>query len=135
KRATPRGSGAPSPAPAGGPSATGTALEAPPVEPARLLAAAMAHDARNPLNAMMLQLELLRAQVRSAAPPGSEAFLGGLARLEREVERTSTVLQAYLDLLGEPAEPSPLELHALLAPLLEQAAARARARDVALRLV
>jgi signal transduction histidine kinase len=73
----------------------------------RLLAAALVHDARNPLNAVVLQVELLSMMV--AAGKATPAQLTrGLETIGREVHRSNELFGRYLDAVqadwGPPAE-------------------------------
>lgn len=61
------------------------------------MAAQMAHEIRNPLNALSLHAELLEDQVREN--PGA---MESLAPLRKEVNRLITVTESYLDLARAP---------------------------------
>src|SRR4030095_10871876 len=73
------------------------------------LTAGIAHEVKNPLNAMMIHLELLRTKIRKSAlvPVGSGTGIAGAARpddpllqhvevIETEVRRLDEVVQGFL---------------------------------------
>jgi signal transduction histidine kinase len=62
------------------------------------LAAAMAHEVRNPLNSMAIHVELLDGRLRrEKAPPEA---LKSLAVLAAEIERVDKILEQYLSFAG-----------------------------------
>ncbi len=92
------------------------------------LAAALAHEVRNPLNAMAIHLELLETRARKLAPSEGEAITRSLGVLAHEVERIDGILVQYLAAVG-PREAERKQEPA--ARLLEEAAARAKAQAAA----
>ena len=65
------------------------------------LTAGIAHEVKNPLNAMMIHLELLRTKIRkgtlAAAPtPAVEAALEHVGIIETEIRRLDEVVQGFL---------------------------------------
>jgi signal transduction histidine kinase len=69
------------------------------------LAAAMAHEVRNPLNSMAIHIELLEGKLRrdSLSPADKESAHRSLAVLQQEIERVDKILEEYLEHAG-PAE-------------------------------
>lgn len=59
------------------------------------LTAGIAHEVKNPLNAMSIHLELLRTKIR-AADPGQTAALEHVNIIESEVRRLDEVVQGFL---------------------------------------
>lgn len=70
------------------------------------LAAAMAHEVRNPLNSMAIHVELLEGRLKrepaSASPPTPERaqILKSVATLQGEIERIDHILDEYLSFAG-----------------------------------
>lgn len=62
------------------------------------LTAGIAHEVKNPLNAMMIHLELLRTKIRAADPAsaGAGGALDHVAVIEAEVRRLDEVVQGFL---------------------------------------
>ena len=62
------------------------------------LTAGIAHEVKNPLNAMMIHLELLRTKIRAADPAlsGVGGALDHVAVIEGEVRRLDEVVQGFL---------------------------------------
>ncbi len=74
------------------------------------LASGLVHEIRNPLNAMRMQLALVRRKLGSSADSGAEAARDQLGRLENEVlrlQKLATDLLAY----GRPAPENPEEIN------------------------
>ena len=63
-----------------------------------------AHEVKNPLNAMVLQLEILKAKL-AMAPPTASAVKSELEILSEEIRRLDRVVKTFLDFTR------PLELH------------------------
>jgi signal transduction histidine kinase len=94
------------------------------------LTAGIAHEVKNPLNAMMIHLELLRTKIRKAAlvPVGSGIGIAEAARpddpllqhvevIEREIRRLDEVVQGFLKF----TRPEDLRLQAVrISALLEE---------------
>lgn len=70
------------------------------------LAAAMAHEVRNPLNSMAIHLELLEGRLKRTAQGGElpladrEALLRSAKVLQSEIERVDKILESYLQFAG-----------------------------------
>jgi signal transduction histidine kinase len=82
---------------------------------ARVLAG-VAHDIKNPLNAMSLQLALLGDKLEGAAD-ASRAAGGHLASLRDQIARVNEVLRRLVDVVDPPAPLGYTDLVALLADL------------------
>jgi signal transduction histidine kinase len=97
------------------------------------LAAAMAHEVRNPLNSMAIHVELLEGRLRREG--GSEAALKSTAVLAQEIERVDRILEEYLQYAG-PSETQrqTIEARVLLAGVVERGRAAGAARRVQLEL-
>jgi signal transduction histidine kinase len=87
------------------------------------MAAQMAHEIRNPLNALSLHTEILEGQLR-----GDAAALEDLRPLRTEINKLIAVTESYLDLARGPRlQKAPVEinqmveeLHGLYQPLLKE---------------
>ena len=94
------------------------------------LAAAMVHDARNPLNTVIMTTGVIEARLRRGDLAGVQ---DSLERITRAVESINKILSTYLDVVG-PAEgervASPVE--ELVAGAVERALPAAAARGVEL---
>ena len=78
------------------------------------LAAAMAHEVRNPLNSMAIHVELLEGRMRKEGA-GAEV-LKSLTVLASEIDRVDKILEQYLGYAGPTeAARSPVAAKALLA--------------------
>jgi len=97
------------------------------------LAAAMAHEVRNPLNSMAIHVELLDGRMRKDG--ASPEILKSLVVLAAEIERIDRILEQYLGYAG-PSESSraPVAARTLLGAVLERVRADAAARGVAIEL-
>jgi signal transduction histidine kinase len=95
------------------------------------LAAAMAHEVRNPLNSMAIHVELLAGRLRKEGAGGE--ILKSLGVLSDEIERIDQILEQYLTYAG-PTEGSrsPVEARALLDGVVARLAPLARERGVTL---
>jgi signal transduction histidine kinase len=91
------------------------------------LTAGIAHEVKNPLNAMMIHLELLRTKIRKSAlvPAGAGGLLGDTAKadenllqhvgvIETEIRRLDEVVQGFLKF----TRPEDLRLQAVRASVL-----------------
>jgi signal transduction histidine kinase len=67
------------------------------------LAGTVAHEVKNPLNAMALQLALLGDKIGTASEALSAACAGNLTSLKNQIGRVNEVVRRYLDV----ADPSP----------------------------
>lgn len=100
------------------------------------LTAGLAHEIRNPLNAALLQLELLtRISSRLRGEP-ERARIGECAQLvQSEIRRLSRLLEEFLDLARpRPPERRPIDLHGLCEYVCRAQLPVAEAAGVALRL-
>ena len=93
------------------------------------LTAGIAHEVKNPLNAMMIHLELLRTKLRSGTEAGAAA--GAIAHvevIESEVRRLDEVVQGFLKFARpEDLQLQPVQVSAILdeiLPLVEPEAAK-----------
>jgi signal transduction histidine kinase len=89
------------------------------------LAAAMAHEVRNPLNSMAIHVELLEGRLRRETAEGKdrEKSLKSVTTLAGEIERVDRILEEYLQFAGpEDAARRPVDA----AELIGEAIARAR---------
>jgi signal transduction histidine kinase len=85
----------------------------------------IAHEVKNPLNAMVIHLELLRAKLERLAPLAEEAR-PQLDILTSEIQRLDRVVQTFLNFTRPPnVQFRPLDLHRLLEETLELAAPEA----------
>ena len=98
------------------------------------LAAAMAHEVRNPLNSMAIHVELLEGRMRKEGA-GAE-ILKSLTVLAAEIDRVDKILEQYLGYAG-PTEASrqPVPARALLASVVERVRGEAERRGVTVQLV
>jgi signal transduction histidine kinase len=97
------------------------------------LAAAVAHEVRNPLNSMAIHVELLETRLRREG--GSEAALKSTGVLAQEIERVDHILEEYLQFAGPPeTQRQPVDPRALLAAARDRAAALASERGARIEL-
>lgn len=92
------------------------------------MAGDLAHEVRNPLHAMAINLELIR---RRAVAAGDEAVLGRVAAIETDVARLNGIVTGLLRLLRSHGEPGPARVSRTLEslrPLVEAIARPARVR-------
>ena len=91
------------------------------------LTAGIAHEVKNPLNAMMIHLELLRMKIRKSAlvpagagpepvdvAPPDEGLLQHVGVIEREIRRLDEVVQGFLKF----TRPEDLRLQPVSVPML-----------------
>jgi two-component system, sporulation sensor kinase E len=67
------------------------------------LAAAMAHEVRNPLNSMAIHVELMEGRLRKLSSdlgPDSDAALRSVGVLQNEISRIDKILEEYLEHAG-----------------------------------
>jgi signal transduction histidine kinase len=95
------------------------------------LAAALAHDVRNPLNSIAIHADLMESRAKRSGGPDADAILRSVAVIVREVDRIDGLLSCYLEHVG------PADLVRRLVPVdelvgaaLDRAGARAAARKV-----
>src|SRR5439155_15851074 len=95
------------------------------------LAAAMAHEVRNPLNSMAIHVELLEGRLRKEGA-GAE-LLKSLTVMTQEIERVDKILEQYLTYAGpSEAARAPVQAKALLGAVLERVSPAAKKRGVAI---
>ncbi|MDB4971331.1 MAG: His Kinase (phospho-acceptor) protein [Myxococcales bacterium] len=93
------------------------------------LAAAMAHEVRNPLNSMAIHVELLEGRLRKEGA-GPE-LLKSLTVMAQEIDRVDKILEQYLVYAGpSEAARTPVLAKALLAAVMERVEAAAKERGV-----
>jgi signal transduction histidine kinase len=95
------------------------------------LAAGLAHDIKNPLNAMALQLALL-ADKLSASPEASAASAGHLGALREQIGRVNEVVRRFLDVTDPSAPLGYTDLGILVGDLASLFGHDARRRRIAL---
>jgi signal transduction histidine kinase len=99
----------------------------------RHLAAAMAHEVRNPLNSMAIHIELMESRLRREGKLEREPAQRAATVLAGEIERIDRVLEEYLQFAGpEEAARHAVDPHALIAEAVARARPLAQARDVGL---
>ncbi len=97
------------------------------------LAAAMAHEVRNPLNSMAIHVELLEGRLRKEGA-GPEV-MKSLTVLAQEIERVDHILEQYLTYAGPTeATRAPVDAKALLASVVERVRGEAERRGVTVEL-
>jgi signal transduction histidine kinase len=72
------------------------------------LAAAMAHEVRNPLNSMAIHIELLEGRLKKeagASSPERQQILKSVATLQGEIDRIDKILEEYLTFAGPEETP------------------------------
>jgi signal transduction histidine kinase len=93
------------------------------------LAAAMAHEVRNPLNSMAIHVELLEGRLRKEGV-GPE-LLKSLTVMSQEIDRVDKILEQYLSYAGpSEAARAPVQAKSLLSVVLERVAPAAEQRTV-----
>ena len=97
------------------------------------LAAAMAHEVRNPLNSMAIHVELLEGRMRKEGA-GPE-ILKSLSVLASEIDRVDKILEQYLGYAGPTeAARAPVAAKALLASVIERVRGEAQRCGVTVEL-
>jgi len=101
------------------------------------LAAAMAHEVRNPLNSMAIHAELIEGRLKreggAFTPADRDAVVRSAHLMASEVERIDRILDEYLQFAGpEEASRRLVEAGALVAAAIERARAHAHERGVEL---
>jgi signal transduction histidine kinase len=116
--------------------ATDAALDAPAFEYAlqaialARLAGSVAHEVKNPLNAMALQLALLGDKIEASEPLAS-ACAGNLGSLKLQIGRINEVVRRYLD-VADPAPSDGFDAGAFLADATSLFGHEARRRRISL---
>jgi signal transduction histidine kinase len=95
------------------------------------LAGSVAHEVKNPLNAMVLQLALLGDKIAAASDPLSASCSGNLASLKNQIGRVNEVIRRYLD-VADPPQASGFDAGALVADAASLFGHEARRRRLAL---
>jgi signal transduction histidine kinase len=114
------------------------ALEASSARRARLaalgdVAAAFAHEVRNPLNAVSMGLQRLRAEF---TPEPGEEYARFVDLMQGEVRRLNAIVEQFIALARPlPLKPAPLQLEELLRELAALVEAEARQANVTVRVV
>lgn len=97
------------------------------------LAAAMAHEVRNPLNSMAIHVELLEGRLRRSESVADA--VKSLTILAQEIERVDKILEQYLAYAGPgEAARAPIEAGKLLEEAVRRVQPRADARGVKIEL-
>ncbi len=115
----------------------GSALDAPALELAMeavalvRLAGTMAHEVKNPLNAMALQLALLGDKISTESEVLAAACAGNLASLKNQVGRVNEVVRRFVDVCDPPPAEA-FDAGSLLADAANLFGHEARRRRVAL---
>jgi signal transduction histidine kinase len=98
------------------------------------LAAAMAHEVRNPLNSMAIHIELLEGRLKKEAAqntPERAQILKSVATLQGEIDRIDKILDEYLTYAGPDESPRrAVEPAALVGDAIDRARALADQRRV-----
>ncbi len=101
------------------------------------LAAAMAHEVRNPLNSMAIHVELLEGRLKrdSGAAADRDAMLRSAQVISHEIERVDRILEEYLQYAGpDEAARRPVDAGALIADAVKRARPQAEKRGVGLEI-
>jgi signal transduction histidine kinase len=93
------------------------------------LAAALAHDVKNPLNTMALHLALLGAKLDET---GSDACRQHLEALGEQIGRVNAIVRRFVEVLNPPMTEGKVDLNALAGNAATLLAAEARRRKVEL---
>src|SRR5262245_11813585 len=100
------------------------------------LAGGLAHEIKNPLSAMSINLQMLREDLEHAESPREQRLLKRVGVLEREVARLEEILDGFLRFArGYQLKPAPQSINTLLRETTEFWAAKAHAAGVEVQLV
>jgi signal transduction histidine kinase len=97
------------------------------------LAAAMAHEVRNPLNSMAIHVELLEGRLKKAegATPERAQILKSVTTLQNEIDRIDRILDEYLNFAGPEETPRrPVHPSEVVAAAVDRARGHADSRAV-----
>jgi signal transduction histidine kinase len=94
------------------------------------LAGSLAHEVKNPLNAMALQLALLGDKIGSESDALAAACAGNLGSLKNQIGRVNEVVRRYLD-VADPPSSGGFDAGGLLADASQLLGHEARRRQVA----
>jgi signal transduction histidine kinase len=95
------------------------------------LAGSVAHEVKNPLNAMALQLALLGDKIATASDTLTSACAGNLGSLKNQIGRVNEVVRRYLE-VADPTPATDFDAGALLADAANLFGHEARRRRIAL---
>jgi signal transduction histidine kinase len=100
------------------------------------LAAAMAHEVRNPLNSMAIHIELLESRLKKEADrPERAQILKSVATLQGEIDRIDRILEEYLRYSGPEEMPRrAIDPSTVVSAAIERARPLAESRGVSVRL-
>ena len=93
------------------------------------LAGGMAHDVKNPLNAMALQIALLGDKIASGGDDLSAACAGNLASMRNQIVRIDELVRRFAD-LADPAQSATVDLGQLACDVVALFGHDARRRRV-----
>jgi two-component system, sporulation sensor kinase E len=97
------------------------------------LAAALAHEVRNPLNSIAIHADLLASRLRKSGITDTAPLDRSIGSLGREVERIDRILSTYLDCVGpRESERQVMVVGEVVRAALERARPQAKAREVRL---
>ncbi len=82
------------------------------------LAAGLAHDVKNPLNAMALQVALLADKLADAGPAVGEAVAGNLSSLKDQIARVNEAVRRFADVAEPGGTPESTDVGGLVADLV-----------------
>lgn len=100
------------------------------------LASGLAHEIKNPLSAMSVNLQMLREDLEGSDSPREQRMQKRVTVLEREVGRLEEILEGFLRFArGYQLKPVRQSVNALLRDVVEFWAARAHAAGVDVQLV
>jgi signal transduction histidine kinase len=95
------------------------------------VAAAFAHEVRNPLNAVSMGLQRLRAEF---SPTPADEYTGFVDLMQDEVRRLNTIVEQFISLARPlPLTPAPVPVDALLGELARLVQSQAHAAGVTVR--
>jgi signal transduction histidine kinase len=100
------------------------------------LAAAMAHEVRNPLNSMAIHIELLESRLKKEADrPERAQILKSVTTLQGEIDRIDRILEEYLRFAGPEEVPRrAIDPSTVVGASIERARSLAESRGVSVRL-
>lgn len=101
-----------------------------------VLASGLAHEIKNPLSAMSINLQMMREDLETSQDARDRRLLKRVDVLEREVHRLEEILENFLQYArGKPLELIPHQLNSLVREILEFWAAGAREAGIDVELV
>ncbi len=100
------------------------------------LASGLAHEIKNPLSAMSINLQMMREDLEQSERAQDRRTLKRIGIVEREVLRLEEILEGFLKFArGFSLEPKPQSVNVLLREIVEFWAARANASGIDVELV